>query len=115
MKIMAATKSRMVSEAACFDREKKEYVAATKAGKASQFLERWFYAMNPKFCTFKGSNAAREAALMSDGFDAGFDGNVTKTAIAFWMRRQMDGTFDNFAKFIDAVSASYSTAQGEAP
>ena len=62
--------------------------------KTPDYYERWFYFMNPAFCN-KGQPNDRH--LMSNGFDGGVNGNVTKTVVGFWLRRSMDGTFDAFA------------------
>jgi hypothetical protein len=90
----------------CFAREKTAYgdlIAKKKLPK--DYYERWFYFMNPYFCdkgTPKTSNFYTENA-----FDAGVDGNVTKTVLGFWLRRSLDGTMDAFAEGLKKLLASY--------
>ncbi|CAN5925596.1 hypothetical protein BH11MYX4_BH11MYX4_06540 [soil metagenome] len=100
------TYEKTQNDAACFAREKAAYgdlIARKKLPK--DYYERWFYFMNPYFCD-KGP--ARSFNFYSDnGFDAGVDGNVTKTVVGFWLRRSLDGTMDAFAAGLKKMLASY--------
>ena len=60
--------------------------------------------MNPYFCD-KGQRPANFD--YDNAFDAGVDGNVTKTVIGFWLRRSMDGTMDTFAEGLKKLLAAY--------
>jgi len=94
------------ADQACFKREKAAYgdlIAKKKLPK--DYYERWFFFMNPYFCD-KGP--AKTFNFYSDnGFDAGVDGNVTKTVVGFWLRRALDGTGDGFAAGLKKLIASY--------
>ena len=100
------TYEKTQNDAACFAREKAAYgdlIAKKKLPK--DYYERWFYFMNPYFCA-KGS--AKTSSFYSDnGFDAGVDGNVTKTVVGFWLRRSLDGTMDGFAAGLKKLITSY--------
>lgn len=62
-------------------------------GVSSQFYERYFFFMNPKF----SENPDAGFELFDDGFDGHvYNGNVVKSAVGFWLRRRIDGTADDF-------------------
>jgi hypothetical protein len=109
--VFYATLGKIESDKRCFEKERDAYAAAIRAGKSgSDFSERWYFYMNPKFCGFSGTSDAREKALsISAQADGGVNGNVTKTVIGFWARRSMDGTFDAFATLVHAVKDQYGT------
>ena len=100
------TYEKTQNDAPCFAREKAAYgdlIAKRKLPK--DYYERWFYFMNPYFCD-KGP--AKTFNFYSDnGFDAGVDGNVTKTVVGFWLRRSLDGTLESFAAGLKKLLASY--------
>lgn len=100
------TYAKSQADKGCFAREKAAYgdlIAKKRLPK--DYYERWFYFMNPYFCD-KG--AAKSFNFYTDNaFDAGVDGNVTKTVFGFWLRRAMDGTMDTFAEGLKKLIASY--------
>jgi hypothetical protein len=100
------TYAKSQADKECFAREKSAYgdlIAKKKLPK--DYYERWFYFMNPYFCD-KG--AAKSFNFYTDNaFDAGVDGNVTKTVIGFWLRRSLDGTMDAFAEGLKKLIAAY--------
>jgi hypothetical protein len=98
----------------CFEREKRSYAAAIAKKKSKGFVERWFYFMNPYFCR-KDSSKDNFSFYSDNGFDAGVDGNVTKTVFGFWLRRSMDGTMDAFAEGLKKLLASYEPELIEKP
>lgn len=67
--------------------------------------ERYFYFLNSGFA----DNPEGGYDYFSDrGFDGGrFDGNVIKTAAAFWLRRHIDGTADEFYTGLKRAFAIY--------
>lgn len=100
------TYSKAQSDKECFAREKNAYgdlIAKKKLPK--DYYERWFYFMNPYFCD-KGPQKTFNF-YTDNAFDAGVDGNVTKTVIGFWLRRSLDGTMDAFAEGLKKLLASY--------
>ena len=100
------TYAKSQADKECFAREKTAYgnlIAKKKLPK--DYYERWFYFMNPYFCD-KGPE--KSFAFWTDNaFDAGVDGNVTKTVIGFWLRRSLDGTMDTFANGLKKLIAAY--------
>ena len=69
--------------------------------------------MNPYFCD-KGPQKTFNF-YTDNAFDAGVDGNVTKTVIGFWLRRSLDGTMDAFAEGLKKLLASYEPELMAAP
>jgi hypothetical protein len=101
------TLSKARQDTACFAREQTAYgdlIARKQLPK--DYYERWFWFMNPLFCQ-RGLKGANDQFYYDNGFDAGVDGNVTKTAIGFWLRRSMDGTMDRFAKGLENLVKAY--------
>ncbi len=97
------TRAKLQADPKCFAREKSAYAAAIKGGVAG-YYERWFYFMNPAYC----STPRRSSDwLMRHGSDGGVDGNVTKTVVGFWLRRSMDGTFESFGTGLEKLFAAY--------
>lgn len=94
---------KMEKEPECAARELKAYAAAIKQKKRG-FHERWFFFMNPRFCD---RPAHPERWYYNNGMDAGVDGNVTKGVVGFWMRRQMDGTYKEFAAGLRDLLVAY--------
>lgn len=99
------TLQKLQKNPACAKKETLQYKSnIEKAADEQQewYNERWFYFMNPKFCTTDNIDA-----LFDDGFDGGHDGNVVKTATGFWLRRSMDGTQPLFVGALEALLTRY--------
>jgi hypothetical protein len=79
----------------CMTQELREYQAAM-ARAEQYYYERWFFFMNDAFCAHAGD----PNYFYNNGFDGGVDGNVVKSAVGFWLRRELDGTR---ALFFDAL------------
>jgi hypothetical protein len=107
------TYAKAQADQACFTREKAAYadlIAKKKLPK--DYYERWFFFMNPYFC----DKAPKPQSFFFDNaFDAGVDGNVTKSVIGFWLRRSMDGTIDRFAEGLKKLLAAYEPELMTAP
>ena len=87
------THRKIEREPVCFDKEVKRYQRALKKKKGPRdFVERYFFFMNSDFCRRPDD----EEYFFKHGFDGGFDGNVTKTCVGFWIRRHLDGTREQF-------------------
>ncbi len=100
------TYGKVIGEKECFAREKTAYAALIASHRLPKnYYERWFWFMNPYFCG-RGLKAA-DTFYFDNAFDAGVDGNVTKTVVGFWLRRSMDGTIDAFADGLKKLMASY--------
>lgn len=95
------------SEGACFSKERAAYEKGIQTRKLpEQYYERWYYFMNPAFCS-RVDKPNAEAYLINHGGDGGFNGNVVKTAVGFWLRRSMDGTMDTFAEGLRKLISIY--------
>ncbi len=111
--IFWATLGKALQNRECFEREKSAYAGLiTQKKLPKDYYERWFYFMNPYFCEKPKKS---EDFMMKNGFDAGVDGNVTKTVVGFWLRRSIDGTMDTFAEGLKKVMASYQPELLEEP
>jgi hypothetical protein len=64
------------------------------------YYEKFYYFMNPGFTVEDGENE------MADD-DGGWDGNVVKTAAAFWIRRFTDGTAETFSEGLMNLMNAY--------
>lgn len=86
------------------NKEKKRYLGLVAAGKTSGYYEPFFFFMNPRFIktTRRSFNA-----FYKRGFDGGVSGNVTKTCVAFWIRRSIDGTARAFFDGLTELLRTY--------
>ncbi len=90
----AVTRHRLDEESSCAAREKDAYQALiAKQRVPRDYYERWFYFMNPRFCE---ARSPKQAVMMDEGMDGGWDGNVVKSCVGFWLRRELDGTAAQF-------------------
>jgi len=84
----------------------------TADGVPPYYYEKYFYFMNPGFA--ENPEGGFEA-FVDDGFDAGYSGNVVKTAAFFWIRRSVDGTdrlfFRGLEKLMNAYDRDYLNAR----
>jgi hypothetical protein len=105
-RIFWKTYEKAIGEKECFGREKTAYANAITAHRLPKgYYERWFFFMNPYFCS--RTVKAADTFYYDNAFDAGVDGNVTKTVVGFWLRRSIDGTMDAFAEGLKKLIASY--------
>lgn len=68
------------------------------------YYEKYFVFMNDAFI------ANRDQPIeyfYGRGFDGGYDGNVVKSAVGFWIRRGIDGTAHEFARGLEQLLALY--------
>jgi hypothetical protein len=104
-RIFYATWKKAQEEPQCFRREVERYRAMMeKETLPEMYYERFFFFMNPDFCTHadKGFDY-----FYKHGFDGGYSGNVVKTCAAFWMRRTIDGTADEFSRGLLKLIKAY--------
>ena len=103
------TRRKLNENPECMQRELKGYQAAIEQAKAAPptdgfgYHEKWFFFMNPHFC--KGNKP--EEWYYNNGMDGGVSGNVVKGAVGFWLRRTMDGTFDEFSTGLEKLLRAY--------
>jgi hypothetical protein len=79
------------------------------------YYERWFLFMNPFFCERSKKGIRGDEFYYDNGFDAGVDGNVTKTAVGFFVRRAMDDTIEEFGRALDKLIAAYEPQLPKSP
>lgn len=76
-------------------------------GTPAAAYEKYGFFMNPEFM----SHPDDDDYLSQHGFDGGWDVNVTKTAVAFWIRRSVDGTdaifFDELRALVQAYDGAF--------
>lgn len=103
-RIFYATHQKLVNNPACFAAERDEYAAAIARGDTQDYVEPWFFFMNPTYCAHRrGEYEDYERT----GFDGGYDGNVVKTCVGFWLRRAMDGTEAEFFEALTTLLRTY--------
>ncbi len=106
-RIFHATYQKIQREPACFRRERERYVAEMKRGQVTyELLERYFFFMNDEFCARPDDTNH----FFEHGFDGGYNGNVTKTCVGFWIRRNLDGTDQEFYRALTRLLRTYDPA-----
>lgn len=90
-RILHATHEKLADNPQCAEAERAEYAQAIDNGYTRDYVEPWYFFMHPEYCSHR--RAEYEFFSRTDGeMDGGYDGNVTKTAVGFWLRRSLDGT-----------------------
>jgi hypothetical protein len=103
--IFYATWQKAKKHAGCFQREVERYRSLMEQEKLPEmYYERFFFWMNPDFCTHADGGFDY---FYKHGFDGGYSGNVVKTCIAFWIRRTIDGTADEFYRGLLKLLKTY--------
>jgi len=104
-RIFYATWRKARKEPKCFRREVEHYRSMMEEKKLPEmYYERFFFFMNPDFCSHADGGFDY---FYKHGFDGGYSGNVVKTCIAFWMRRTIDGTADEFSRGLLKLLKAY--------
>ena len=104
-RIFYATWQKARREPECFRREVERYRSMMDQKELPEmYYERFFFFMNPDFCAHADAGFGY---FYEHGFDGGYDGNVVKTCIAFWMRRTIDGTADEFSRGLLKLIKTY--------
>jgi len=84
--------------------EKNDYANAMKTRTLEPYYyEKYFSFVNCEY-PYKGKNISD---FKGPGFDGICDGNVVKTCVAFWIRRSMDGTDDEFYAGLEKLLKVY--------
>ncbi len=103
-RIFFVTRQKLTKNPGYLAKESRAYMALVKAGRLPRdHYEKYFYFMNPSFIEHEND----ENHLMDSGFDGGWDGNVVKTCVAFWIRRHIDGSFEEFSRGLDLLLETY--------
>jgi len=100
-----ATYRKAAANPECWRREVERYKALLQSGQLPEYdYERFFFFMNEGFCSHADSGFDY---FYDNGFDGGYDGNVVKTSTAFWIRRSVDGTADEFYRGLQELRLTY--------
>ncbi len=104
-RIFYATWQKTRKQPECFQKEVERYRSLMAQKQLPEmYYERFFFFMNPDFCTHADAGFDY---FYKHGFDGGYSGNVVKTCIAFWMRRTIDGTADEFSRGLLKLLKTY--------
>lgn len=103
-RIFFVTYRKLKDNPSYLEQEKSGYLRKIGAGNLKAYdYEKYFYFMNTGFI----GSGDDESYLMEHGFDGGWDGNVVKTCVAFWIRRSIDGTADEFYTGLEKLLKTY--------
>ncbi len=103
-RIFFVTRRKLMMNPAYLEQETRAYLVLVNAGTLPRwYYEKYFYFMNPSFVDREND----QDYLMSNGFDGGWDGNMVKTCVAFWIRRSIDGTSDEFNEGLELLLKTY--------
>lgn len=101
--IYLAAYDKAIAEPACFAAERDAYAEHVEKGTLpGYYYERWYWWLNDGFCANR--NGGFNTFKADDG---GFDGNVTKSAMGFWVRRSLDGTMDQWHQGLRKLTQTY--------
>jgi hypothetical protein len=101
-----ATYRKIQREPQCFEREKADYVAMLKKGAVPpEYYERYFEFMEEQYC--RQRNPPGFMAPAGGTLGGGYNGNVVKTCVAFWIRRSIDGTMPEFYRGLAKLVKAY--------
>jgi hypothetical protein len=90
----------------CFERERALYARAmARKALPAGYYERWYDFMSARFCSHGAGSYDDPLTLM--GPIGNVEGNVAKSAVGFWLRRSIDGTFDTFAEGLKKLIETY--------
>jgi hypothetical protein len=95
-RVFFVTYQKAQADSACFGREVREYAAKVDGRQLPPgYYERFYGFMGDGFCQSGGLD------------DGGYDGNVVKTTVAFWIRRTIDGTAGDFYRGLEKLLQTY--------
>ena len=86
------------------EKEKLQTLLGSENGVPGGYYEKYYYFMNPAFADHSDGEFDY---FYEHGMDAGFNGNVVKTAAFFWIRRSIDGTDAIFYAGLRKLLATY--------
>lgn len=103
-RIFYVTYRKLKANQSFMEREKTNYLGMIRLRTLDHYhYEKYFYFMNPDY----PGGGHGESYLMDHGFDGGWDGNVVKTCVAFWIRRSIDGTAEDFFNGLEKLLRTY--------
>ena len=103
-RVFFVTYRKLMDNPAFLVQERKDYINAIKDMKLdSYYYEKYFDFLNCEY-PYYGKN---RSDFQDPGFDGICDGNVVKTCVAFWIRRSIDGTDDEFYEGLEKLLKVY--------
>lgn len=105
-RILHATHEKLANNPGCAEAELGDYAQAIGNGYTTDYVEPWYYFMNPLYCANRRADYDFYTNTQGEP-DGGYDGNVTKTAVGFWLRRSLDGTDDLFFQALVRLMDAY--------
>jgi len=72
-----------------------------------RFHDRYVFFMDKNYCSSPYTKKHIKSLENEGNSDERYDSNIVKTVAAFWIRRSMDGTAQDFYKFIKEIVAIY--------
>lgn len=106
-RILHATHEKLAQNPGCADAELADYTQAIGSGRTRDYVEPWYYFMNAQYCDHRRADYDYFSNTSDGEPDGGYDGNVTKTAVGFWLRRRMDGTDQLFFEALVRLMNAY--------
>jgi hypothetical protein len=108
-RIEYVTYQKLLHNPRCLEAERAKYEHALASGPIPDgYMERYYDFMDDGFCGSPEGDFERRS-------DDGWDGNVVKTAVGFWLRRWMDGTQKEFAAALTDFLSAYDPGFLERP
>ena len=113
LRALFITRQKIDAEPECFSREVGDYQNYLRARTADSFAEsdhvglpteRYFYFMNPRFCSHPQADFQY---FYARGFAGGHDGNIIKGCVSWWIRRSIDGTAPLFQEGLTRLIRAY--------
>ena len=102
-RIYAATYVKLQQNKAFLEELKQKVQIQLSGGKRFAYDENHFFFMNPQFMQHRDN----VEWFFKNGFDGGYSGNITKTAVAWWVRREIDGTAASFYRVLQKLQNAY--------
>lgn len=93
-RIFHATRQKLEREPECAARERDLYASAIARGESDGYSRRFYYFLNGDFCA---NPDADYRYFEARGGVGGFEGEIVTTTVAWWLRRELDGTAPTFA------------------
>ncbi|MBU0551360.1 hypothetical protein KKF91_03895 [Myxococcota bacterium] len=102
------TYRKIQKEPDCFHAEIARYKRFLQGSQEQDMpTERYFFFMNPKFCSNPDGNFD---FFYKNGFDVDSNGNVIKSCFSWWVRRTLDGTAPDFWRGLTKLIKAYDPA-----
>ncbi|MCA9573850.1 MAG: hypothetical protein KC668_00395 [Myxococcales bacterium] len=103
-RIFHFTRQKLERETECAARERDLYAAAIARGEADGYVWRFHYFLHHDFCA---NPDAGYRYFEARGGVGAFEGEIVQTTVAWWLRRELDGTAATFARGLRRLVDTY--------